>query len=225
GVDLLAHFISQGDTIFDIGANIGRFTTFASRQVGKDGQVYSFEPLPYPRKILTHMKVMRNLKQVTISSCALSDVSGDATMFIPLKDGKPQTSLAYIVDSDTDAGDNQSEHVQVITLDKFCADHSVEKVDAIKCDVEGLEYNVFIGGVHTLKKFKPVIYCEIDTTFYDRQDKDITLIFSFLKDLGYESFLPNADYTVLQRKDYQGLTRKEDFFFVHKSKLVAGLTD
>jgi precorrin-6B methylase 2 len=38
--------LRAGDTFWDIGANIGSISLLASRIVGSDGRVFSFEPLP-----------------------------------------------------------------------------------------------------------------------------------------------------------------------------------
>lgn len=49
GVDL-----RPGDTVFDVGANIGLFTLFAAERCGPDGKVYAFEPLPETFAALKH---------------------------------------------------------------------------------------------------------------------------------------------------------------------------
>ena len=38
------HFLQPGDTVFDVGANVGLYTLLFSRLVGPQGQVYAFEP-------------------------------------------------------------------------------------------------------------------------------------------------------------------------------------
>lgn len=97
GINLIPHLVPVGGTVFDIGANIGRFTSFAATLVGKHGTVYSFEPLAYPRKVLRHMIFLRRLRQVKVMDTALSDRSGEAVMTIPLKNGwKPKPALAYL---------------------------------------------------------------------------------------------------------------------------------
>ena len=93
GTNLIKYFVSEGDTVFDIGANIGRFATLAAGLVGKNGKVYCFEPLSYPRRIMRHMVFIRRLHQVAIIDSAISNKNGKSIMTIPLKDGwKPKFS-------------------------------------------------------------------------------------------------------------------------------------
>ena len=43
---LMERFIEPGMVVLDVGANKGWFTCLASRLVGEDGKVYSYEPIP-----------------------------------------------------------------------------------------------------------------------------------------------------------------------------------
>src|SRR5947209_8749833 len=45
-VKILRAAVHQGDTVFDVGANIGFFSTLLSRIVGEAGRVLAFEPEP-----------------------------------------------------------------------------------------------------------------------------------------------------------------------------------
>jgi len=54
---------------------------------------------------------------------------------------------------------------------------AVERVDFIKCAVEGFEYNVFFGGRQTLERQRPGIYCEINPYFHQRLGGDAARVF------------------------------------------------
>ncbi len=49
--------LEQGDTVVDVGGNIGFFALFAAQQVGPSGQVVSAEPIP-----TLHEKLSYNIK-------------------------------------------------------------------------------------------------------------------------------------------------------------------
>jgi len=49
--------LEQGDTVLDVGGNIGLFCVFAAQQVGPSGQVVSAEPIP-----TLHEKLSYNIK-------------------------------------------------------------------------------------------------------------------------------------------------------------------
>ena len=49
---ILSKYINKGDTVFDIGANIGYVSTAMSKLVGQDGKVFAFEAVPMTAKAL-----------------------------------------------------------------------------------------------------------------------------------------------------------------------------
>ena len=56
--------ISPGDTVLDIGANIGVFSRMLSRCVGPHGKVYAFEPIPQSFEFLSNNMRKLGLKNV-----------------------------------------------------------------------------------------------------------------------------------------------------------------
>src|SRR5215472_15515658 len=54
--------ISPGDTVLDVGANIGVFTLFAAKH---GAQVYAFEPVPPTFEVLQHNLRLHRLDSVT----------------------------------------------------------------------------------------------------------------------------------------------------------------
>jgi hypothetical protein len=74
--------------------------------------------------------------------------------------------------------------VSVTTLDKFCEENKVSKIDLLKIDVEGFEYEVLKGSVNTLTKGK------IDTIQIERHVDDMRVdrtleIHELLEALGF----------------------------------------
>ena len=82
----------------------------------------------------------------------------------------------------------------VTTLDTFIEENFTEnKIDLIKIDVEGFEYQVLIGAKDTLTKYNPIIIIE---SFNDKFEK----VNSLLNKYGYEKFkdLPNFNYVYVK---------------------------
>ena len=225
GTGLVPNFIKKGDTVFDIGANVGRFTSLAAGLVGPKGRVLSFEPQEYPRRILTQMKSVRGLSQVVIVDKALSDTPGKAEITIPLKDGwKPKSACGHLDGENPDP--HKTETVTVSTLDLFCEENGIQRLDFIKCDVEGAELKVFRAGTRTLTRFYPTIYCEVDKLCCDGNKVPLRAVFDFLESLGYRAYLPDKDKKLFY-VDPGGIPReKTEYFFIHGSRkddLPAGL--
>lgn len=76
----LKNSVQPGDTVWDIGANIGLYTNYFLDWVGPTGKVVAFEPLPAAVSALTdHIQSHVNAKQGTVIPVALSDKPGHAT--------------------------------------------------------------------------------------------------------------------------------------------------
>ena len=220
GINLVPAYIPEGGVCLDIGANIGRFTRVIARATGKKGKVYSFEPLKYPRKILKHMAFLRGLNQVEVESIALSDSPGRAFMKIPLKNGvKPQPALATLGELPDD--EYIQEEVKIDTLDNFAIENNLTRLDFIKCDAEGFEYQVFKGGEAVLKKFKPSIFCEVTPHFYELKELDSSIFFEYLDSLGYSAYYPDESDHLVLVEDYSSLPSVSDYFFIHESKATS----
>ena len=70
---LMQNYVAVGDTVLDIGANIGVHSLNLAKMVGKTGKVYAFEPIPFLReKLLANIK-LNQASQISIIPVALSD--------------------------------------------------------------------------------------------------------------------------------------------------------
>lgn len=146
-------YIKENSIVFDIGANIGVFTIFTAN-LAKNGLVYAFEPVTDIFRILEkntffykNIKIFKvglgrenEKKKIFVRSWS----PGDSTIDI---DGTHRNSKSF----------DQVEEIEIITLDDFVDKNRINKIDFIKIDVEGYEFNVLKGGVNSLKKLKPII--------------------------------------------------------------------
>ena len=222
GIKLIPKIIARGDVVLDIGANIGKFTSFSARLTGEKGRIYAFEPVEMPRKVLAKMVSLKNLRQVKVFDVGLSDSSRPGKMVIPLRDGwRPLSMLAHTRFSQS-ALPNKGEiirEVQLAALDEFLKKQNIQKVDFIKCDVEGHEFFVFSGAQDTLMKYRPTVFCEVDESYLKRNNIKTGQLFRLFKNLGFGSYLAEKSEKGLRRVDgYQGAT---DYFFIHESKVEA----
>ena len=60
----------------------------------------------------------------------------------------------------------------------------MEKVDCIKIDVEGLEYEVLLGAIDTIQNNKPAILID----FHPKHGVDVDAVKGILHELGYETY-------------------------------------
>lgn len=147
-------FVKKGDTVIDIGGNLGFFVLILSELVGNSGKIYSFEPSKQLNQKLASTIKINNLKNVSVVNLALGDSEGSTTLHYNPK----QSGLSSIV-SDLE-NNSLSEEIKITTLDKFAQNIS-GRVSFIKIDTEGFEPKVLKGAKQLIKRDKPTIYIEL----------------------------------------------------------------
>jgi FkbM family methyltransferase len=143
--------IKDGDIVIDIGANIGVFSIFA---VSQGAKVYAFEPNPESYDILKKNIEENNLgEKIKIFKYAVSDSEGFVDLRIPCSDKIYSLGSATISDNlKKDLYVNQgitfktirTETVSLRTIIEKCIDIQ-KKIDFLKVDCEGAEYDIFNG--------------------------------------------------------------------------------
>ena len=83
--NVVKHLIKKGDTVLDIGANIGYYTVIFSRMVGSSGKVLAFEPTKYYWKILKQNLLENKIKNCRVFDFGLSDKNQQLEISLPRK--------------------------------------------------------------------------------------------------------------------------------------------
>jgi FkbM family methyltransferase len=165
---IIEKFSSPGNTVMDIGANIGEWTLRMANTVGPKGRVFSFEPIPIINQSLKKTLHINNLSQVILSQVALDNCSGNSKFTIPLdKDDRAIHGESRLGKEEgnwnifTEVGKTKTIEVKTITLDQFASEKPIERLDFVKIDVEGKELHVLEGGKETFSRFTPALILEV----------------------------------------------------------------
>ena len=75
--------------------------------------------------------------------------------------------------------------VDAMTLDAYLESHRVERVDAIKIDVEGAELLVLRGAAATLSRDHPLLIMEVEQRWTGRFGHEAKAVFAVLAECGY----------------------------------------
>ncbi len=139
-VELMRDSLSIGDTIFDIGANIGLISLLlAKHENGVDSTVHCFEPEPRNFHQLSQNIENNNLVgRLHPHQLALGAEDGAVDLHIRGNEGEGRHSIA------SDKGSTDTITVQLQTMGSFVEQHRVAP-DIIKIDVEGAEGQVLAG--------------------------------------------------------------------------------
>jgi FkbM family methyltransferase len=133
---VMTRLIHDGDTVVDVGANIGLLTVPAARRVGPSGRVVALEPLPVLARVLQRsMHINGVADRVTIHTCAAAAESGTARIHISNILG--HSSLLPV------EGEIEALDVTLRPLDDLIAPR--QAVSFVKIDAEGYELPVFRG--------------------------------------------------------------------------------
>lgn len=169
--------LKDGDIALDVGANIGWFSLIMSVAVGS-GEVVALEPEPSFRARLKSHITLNKIKNVRVFPHSLSHVTGWAWC---VKNPGPYFSSARMIyDRSLLPESHDKELVTQVyarTLDDFWA---MDKLDLIKIDIDGFEFEALLGGEQTIKRLKPKIAIEI-------ADQEVAgLLISYGYDLWWE---------------------------------------
>jgi FkbM family methyltransferase len=146
------HFV-----VIDIGANLGYFAkNFA--KLAKNGKVVAIEPLPQFHAVLHHF--IGHLENVELHNVALGKEAGSITMVLPQTNGMMRTGLPHIIRPEEHSTKERTQQVQMVNTTDFF--HTFERIDYIKCDIEGHEWEVFQLLEKVLQEKRPVVQLEID---------------------------------------------------------------
>ncbi len=189
--------LKNDDVIFDIGANVGIMSlNFANK--ARNGIVYAFEPTHYALK-----KLYRNLelnpelaKNIVVTNCFVSAKSDDNPNIVAFS----SWSLTNRTDSDHEhhlGTPMSADGVPSITMDDFVEKNNITKLDFIKIDTDGHEFEVFIGAKKSLQKLRPKIIFELG--LYVMTEKNFSFDF-------YATYFNDLNYTLYDSSNYEKIT-------------------
>ncbi len=141
---------SSGDTIIDIGGNIGLFAISIPYEV-RGAKVHSFEPVRETRERLERNVVENGLSSsVTVYPYAVHATSGHVTIHKGKTAGHSSTS-----DNAFTGGDSES--VETITLRQVIELVGAEWIDLLKMDIEGSEVEALSGDLSCLQRVRRIV--------------------------------------------------------------------
>ncbi len=134
--------VREDDVCVDVGANVGFYTLFLAKRAIR-GAVHAFEPVSLNYHVLTVNVLANQLSNVILNNCAIGDSRQEIDFYVAQDGG-----FSSAVDTGRKQITNKTT-VSMITLDAYCAEADLPRVDILKVDVEGGEPGV-LRGAHNL---------------------------------------------------------------------------
>jgi len=161
-------FLSNGNIVVDIGANVGTTVIPSAKTVGENGKVYAFEAHPQTFLYLKQNVSLNKLNNVKLFNLAVGN-----------RDATTKVSDLENDDCNRIVDDNEGTAVAIGMLDDYLKD--VDKIDLLKIDVEGYEKFVLEGAQNTLKKTKYILI-EISENHFDVYEYSSREVLKLIKD-------------------------------------------
>ena len=166
----------------DIGAHIGNHSMYFSRYFDK---VIAFEPHPQTFELLKINASYRSNIVPINSGCSMSNCKVLASQ----PDGN--SGGTKIQESIDRSSSDKVVEFSLEALDEVEILRNVESIDFMKVDVKGHEYECFCGATKLLKKYSPLIVCEINA---DNLNNGTSSAVHILRQCGYEYMYELAEY-------------------------------
>ena len=181
--------LRPGMHVLDIGANIGWYTMLSASLVGRAGSVTAIEPNPESARLLEASRRANAFDNVIVLQVAagreagllvLHGSYGDAMTLAPPEDAAALTNAT--------------------TVPSFKVDDLVpreKKIDLMKIDVQGAEYNAVLGASELIKRCHPTIVSEFSPSMMPGiSGVDGREYLRFLLGFGYKIAIIESDGTL-----------------------------
>jgi FkbM family methyltransferase len=206
----LKSIIDNKDVVIDIGANLGYFSVYFSRWVGKQGSVYAVEPVETVRKVLT--KNTRKHSNIKILPYALGESDKDIEIVNITRRAKGfiASGSHFVMDGTKEINDENIDKFNAVMRKGSELFAGLSRIDFIKCDVEGYETHIIPEMEPLLKKHEPLMLIET------RRENRITMR-DYLAGLGYTGYVLDNGKLVLSTSIPE--REEDDILFIPESKL------
>lgn len=176
-MDLFEDYIQPGDTVIDVGANIGQTAIQSCLKAGRDGVVVAFEAHPRTFRFLQGNLKLNGCTQVQAKNLALGDAAG-VLHFSDLS----RDDMNEITASGTLA-------VPVQRLDAVVPAGTL--IDLLKIDVEGFELPVLQGAGQLLGTTR-CVFCEMCEAHVQRHHYTTAELLGLLEQAGFRNYVLNG---------------------------------
>jgi FkbM family methyltransferase len=144
--------------VFDVGANIGGYSTELSKLFSSNATIYSFEPSK--KTFATLKRNVRKYPNINIYNFGFSDKKSKLILY----SDKKVSGLASVYNrrlKHFGIKMNFKENIKTKTIDSFCIEKNITHINFLKIDVEGHELKVLEGAKKILQN-KGIDYIQFE---------------------------------------------------------------
>ena len=223
----LADLLAGAPVCLHVGASDGRHSYVMTR-VAPQAKVYAIEPSAFSMQVLKTMLAWHGIRdQVIPVHAAVADKPGELLLVTPRKiTGRMGRAYAFVAETppegklrpDLQDTGLELQPTPVVTIDGFCAERRIQRVDFIRMDIEGAELKALEGARAVLDRDKPHVLIEIHPQMLEARfggaAADVVDVFL---SRGYRMFALNGD-RLEERQDAVMDQPWKDYFFIHPAR-------
>jgi len=187
-------------TIIDVGGNIGAISLFLAAEV-QTCSIHAFEPTYFALEKFTKnlnlnpsLKPQIKLIQSFVSSEVeeVSDLKAYSSWNLADNGSKHKVHGGFV---------KSSNNVPSTTIDKYCEANNFKRLDLIKIDTDGHEFEVLQGAKKSINRFKPQIVFEVGLYLLKERKISFESMLHFFEKLNYEVFEINGK--IITKENYK----------------------
>jgi FkbM family methyltransferase len=198
--------LRPSDVFYDIGANIGVYTVFASARIGDGGIIYAFEPhIPNAASLIENVFANRAAEKIILISTPLAEE--ERFDFFNYQSVLPASSTSQFGRNSYEGKTFESVFREVkfgTTIDHLIEKDFIRPPDLIKIDVDGLDFEVLAGMRQLLSGTRRPRSFQIEMGSESRPK-----IMRICDELGYQ--LKEKHWTMAGQKHIESGKQPEDY--------------
>jgi FkbM family methyltransferase len=181
------NFIKDGMIIFDVGANVGEYTSYLL-SLNSEIIVHCFEPVISTFSALKNNPIIvDNRNKIVLNNLGVGDKEEQREIYI-FGEKSGLNSLFVEKKHSNESQNLIKEVIKIITLDNYISDKELNKIDLIKIDVEGADLLV-LEGMKNILQYKKVYAIQFEYNVYWKvAGSKLTNAIRYLESFGYNLY-------------------------------------
>jgi len=178
-------FSRHAKVIFDIGANVGLYSLLAAA-TNASARIHAFEPTPEIAASFRENIRLNELQNIFLSRLGVGNKSGHAFLQRFMGGEDVYDGMNFI---STKKPAHANLPISVVTLADYCRQNEITRIDLMKMDIEGGEYDALLGAKNLLESQAiGCIFLELVESHANRAGHSTVEIKRLLANAGYQIF-------------------------------------
>ena len=179
--------------IFDIGANVGLYSLLAAA-ANPASRIHAFEPTPEIGEAFRENIRLNSFRNIVVNALGVGNRSGEAFLQRFMGGEDIYDGMNFI---SVQKSESSNLPINVITITDYCRQNGIVRIDLMKMDIEGGEYDALLGAKNLLEsKSIGCIFLELVESQANRFGHSTVEIKRLLANGGYQIFTLHANKLV-----------------------------